>query len=316
MDISVQGYVAFRLKESPNPLTASMLHQEWQKWISILKQSGLGPWENAANQASTPSKKIINGWLNKPNKKCRADTKPYSRVLRSSSSSSKARHLDIENVSCDLPSGDLLPPDSTLTNKLLGSSPSVISSLSRSSSSLNSNAVLSPGALRRMINTFSCNFNDYKGKAWILPTGTIFDDVVYEYTLTLAKESSLHSFILDHTSAIIKLFEDSNGDKSLVERRLAEHDTVHEIPLSDFERTEIERYLLPSDEFWNLLSHGWTRTGNTESTTDVFCFILHCSLTNISKTFLTNNYRLPEVRHESWYTWNIRGFIEDLFNMG
>ncbi|KAF9435749.1 hypothetical protein BGZ76_005612, partial [Entomortierella beljakovae] len=91
MVLSAQDYVAFRVKESPNPLTAFIQHQEWQQWLLILKQSNLGRYKNAANQASMPSKSIINGWLDNP----KTVAAPCSRVLRSASS--RARHVDIED---------------------------------------------------------------------------------------------------------------------------------------------------------------------------------------------------------------------------
>ncbi|KAF9424461.1 hypothetical protein BGZ76_003519 [Entomortierella beljakovae] len=355
MDLNPQDYVAFRVTESPNPLTASMLHQEWQKWISTLKKSGLEAYEIAAKQVSTPSKSIINGWLDKPNKKRKAIVESSSRVLRSSSSSNKAKHLDVEDI-YNMPSNQSISSTSKPAPPMgssLGSSPNTIhkqhpitevaipsnqpeeatssssssqsshfySSASRSSasrsSSKNSKISLSPYAISWMKNEFIENFNGFKGQAWILPSRTNFDNVIYQYVLSLMAESTIHSFVIVSMDAVLSLF--SYQDKQDILEKIAKLDNTlqNAATLPIWKRDEINRFKVPPSKVLLILEGGWVRKemdGAIKSKD--FRRSLYQLVHSIYTVYEAYNFKLPEGQLEAWYRTKIWGFLANFFDFG
>ncbi|KAF9917125.1 hypothetical protein FBU30_000956, partial [Linnemannia zychae] len=50
------------------------------------------------------------------------------------------------------------------------------------------------------------NFESFRGNPMILPSGTVFDNVVLDYVLNLKRQSTAHSFVWDSKDDLFNLF--------------------------------------------------------------------------------------------------------------
>ncbi|KAG9073382.1 hypothetical protein KI688_001177 [Linnemannia hyalina] len=72
------------------------------------------------------------------------------------------------------------------------------------------------------------NLQAFKVKLWTVTSGTVVDMEIRSHVLSLMKESSLHSFVIDNAKAVIQLFTDKDKEEVaqvLEERGGEEQDT-------------------------------------------------------------------------------------------
>jgi hypothetical protein len=112
---------------------------------------------------------------------------------------------------------------------------------------------LTPGAFNRMQKEFDINYRSHKGVPWTLPSGTIVDSMMYNHTISLGAESSLHSFIIDTgNSATLKALG-SVEDQDLMKT----FDRKKRPLLPMWIKKEIAVYALEPAALEEALSHGW-----------------------------------------------------------
>ncbi|KAF9347171.1 hypothetical protein BGX26_001326, partial [Mortierella sp. AD094] len=281
MEISAQDYVAARTSDFPG-ITHSALRKEWNAWIQLFKKCDFGPWNEAAAKAPTLSRMILKEWLTKDS-----------------------------DSSLPLP----MPPP-PIADSSHESSSSITEVLEESSSSTSSGA-LSSGAVDRMKSEFSANFEKYTGSPWLLASGTNVDDTIFQHTMTLSVESSLHSFVLDRTEVLVGLFEDV--DQGLFQEAI-DRDASQEIAaLAEWKRREIKRYSLSPKKLRDLRRSGWDFLDQQdfhatvdEYELDGFRERLHLTMSRFSSLYKHNSNKLPECRLESWFAVKVWDILMEL----
>ncbi|KAG0197683.1 hypothetical protein BGX31_004801, partial [Mortierella sp. GBA43] len=73
-----------------------------------------------------------------------------------------------------------------------------------------SGSSLNAVGLAKMREEFSAHFGAFNGQSWVLASGTVVDQVIADYVKVLSHESTLHSFIVEDTRAIVDLFPESD----------------------------------------------------------------------------------------------------------
>ncbi|KAF9418843.1 hypothetical protein BGZ76_004327 [Entomortierella beljakovae] len=101
---------------------------------------------------------------------------------------------------------------------------------------------LSSSSLEIMNERFQRNFQFFSGSSWTLTNGICFDDVLFNETILLRKESSLHSFVVDsqRSKLLCRLFPDDYD--GAIQERLKEMDNHDSFKLEDWQRKVIEAF--------------------------------------------------------------------------
>ncbi|KAF9918090.1 hypothetical protein FBU30_000378, partial [Linnemannia zychae] len=76
-----------------------------------------------------------------------------------------------------------------------------------------------------MKNDFISNFQSYRGDPMTLPSGAIFDKVIFDHVLNLKRQSSAHSFIWDSKDDWSNLFP-SQEDRSALKDRIEQNPSM------------------------------------------------------------------------------------------
>ncbi|KAG0208634.1 hypothetical protein BGX28_000442 [Mortierella sp. GBA30] len=291
-ELSAQDYVAWRhANERGIVRQPSALCKEWNDWMRTIKASDSNPWRVAATQTATLTKRMVKEW-----------TLP--------------KQASASSTSVNSGSGFNSRIYSSTSSSVSSSSPTSSSTLSCSSGSL------TPGALNRMKSEFSASFNEFHGKPWLLPTGTVVDEVIYKYTMTLECESALHSFVLDQTKAIVGCFEEK--DQQPFRCDFDQRDSQGAAAtLPDWKQKELMRYAVAPEDLRDLLSHGWRRkdeeaiqsdTGEAER--DGFNKRFYLAVLRLSALYEDFGNRIPESQSEAWYATKVWGILIDLLVSG
>ncbi|KAF9352148.1 hypothetical protein BGX34_000159 [Mortierella sp. NVP85] len=108
--------------------------------------------------------------------------------------------------------------------------------------------------------TFHDNFARFNGAPWLLPSKTVFDERLHGSIKHLSMESAIHSFIVEDTDPIIRLFEDA-ADQEEVKRVMSRGRGLP--ALSSAESTFLKQYnKAPGDLEEYLITHGWRNVGD------------------------------------------------------
>ncbi|KAF8928377.1 hypothetical protein BGZ58_009688 [Dissophora ornata] len=126
--------------------------------------------------------------------------------------------------------------------------------------------------------------------------------------MTLDKESSLHSFVLDQGKSILGRFE--VDDRALLKEVLGQDNSQEQElaqSLPKWKQHELARFLLAPDELWDLLRRGWghheledTNATVDQTELDGFRASLHATMLNLAMFYKNHNSKLPESQSESW----------------
>ncbi|KAK3807083.1 MAG: hypothetical protein J3Q66DRAFT_92157 [Benniella sp.] len=107
--------------------------------------------------------------------------------------------------------------------------------------------------------TFHDNFTRFNGAPWLLPSKTAFDERLRGSIEHLSMESALHSFIIEDTDPIIRLFENA-ADQEEVKRVMSRGGGLP--ALSSAETAFLKQYnKAPTDLEEYLSTHGWRNVG-------------------------------------------------------
>ncbi|KAG0228015.1 hypothetical protein BGW42_002480 [Actinomortierella wolfii] len=178
----------------------------------------------------------------------------------------------------------------------------------RSSSSLSSRAC---DAMRKQ---YSDNFQGFKGKLWVLSSGTVVDMTIRSYVLSLKKESSLHSYVIDNAKTVIRLFSDK--DKEEVAQLLEEH--IEEEQETENEKAFISKYLSTPQATRSALGQGWLRStdeGDDALSEDQREWLFK-AMHEIFTAYRCSAFRLPLEEKEAWYMAALWSFLLPFLNEG
>ncbi|KAG0238861.1 hypothetical protein BGW42_000022 [Actinomortierella wolfii] len=144
------------------------------------------------------------------------------------------------------------------------SATSPIKSSGRSSTAGSSS--LSSTALASMRSEFDDHFNAFPGEPWILPSGASFDSLLRTYILTLAKESALHSFVIEDVASLLRIVTEES-DKKELKAVLVERPGEQSRDLSESQKLYLALYNKGPNEIEELLDNGWRNVAPTSGLT-------------------------------------------------
>ncbi|KAG0239389.1 hypothetical protein BGX31_002805 [Mortierella sp. GBA43] len=182
------------------------------------------------------------------------------------------------------------------------------------STNLNS-IVLSTTAIRRMKEEFTTNFNAFKGEPWVLSSGIALDDLLATFVGRLNAESSLHSFVMDDVTVVLKLVTDDD-DRTEVQSALTTKDDLAMKQLPDIETSYLQALDKRPDEVLRQLQSGWRHGDSASSLPDApFCDLIQMTLYSIYFAYQKNHFSLPKAKSDSWYMHGIWSFLMPFFNL-
>ncbi|KAF9170942.1 hypothetical protein BGX21_008386 [Mortierella sp. AD011] len=198
--------------------------------------------------------------------------------------------------------------------------PSSRSPSSKSSSSTTSSSTLSPTAINRMRSQFVKNYYEYEGDPWILPSGTRFDNIVYQYVEGLHKESAFHSFVIDRVEDILDRFD--KDDQDVIQQQISEYDNMvrESSTLAEWKKEELKKLEIPPRDIEVLLGRGWIKNDdgnwNADSSAQEFIRTLYQAMDHIYTVYKNSSFRLPAAQIEAWFKVKIWRFLINFFDCG
>ncbi|KAG9062436.1 hypothetical protein KI688_005351 [Linnemannia hyalina] len=195
-----------------------------------------------------------------------------------------------------------------------GRSRSNSNSNSGSNSNGNSSAKhLSPTQVALMQALFKVNFDQFQGKEWLLPSGAIFDRVLYETIKDVRYECPLHSFVLENPAAVLGLFPDARDQDEL--KKVLVDRADEKLPvLSSAEKALLEIYNKDPEELEELLAEkGWRAVGASlaEKPSADFQRLVYECVQQLLKVYRGERMAIPQAPHESWMVNRLWGFLAD-----
>ncbi|KAG0270129.1 hypothetical protein DFQ27_000430 [Actinomortierella ambigua] len=169
-------------------------------------------------------------------------------------------------------------------------------------------------AAGRMHEEYKKNFDAFNGEEWQLASGTIVDNVICTHALSLVKESSLHSFVIERVEDLARLFEDDD-DKEAVRKGLARRITGD----SSMEAEELflKQYLSTPDKTNTALAQGWSSKSFDACELDESSRKrLYCAMLSIYTAYEEVNFRLPTMQTEAWFLTTLWAFLPSLMKAG
>ncbi|KAF8968444.1 hypothetical protein BGZ46_010847 [Entomortierella lignicola] len=296
INFTPKGYTYFRLSENPKIRSKTIVH-EWQSWISHLAKSSDVAVRGAVSSTTAISLDLITRWKEEHNLSDDNDE------LESSFCA------EFEEVEC---------PSSVMSAKRVKSISSRSSS-SRHSSSSRSSSTLSPEAISLMKVNFKSAFDEFKGDAWMTPTGTNVDNTLLTYIMEMENESSFHSFIIDRMDSVLPLF--TQEDQLYIQNTINGGDSIFDqFELQDSKVQELVRYQVHPDTLSDLLSDGWKKLScEREGMTARELWELHETFQR-PLYLLLSVYRLhidiSRDKSENWHKYYIWGFLGLFFSLG
>ncbi|KAF9973253.1 hypothetical protein BGZ73_003503 [Actinomortierella ambigua] len=160
---------------------------------------------------------------------------------------------------------------------------------------------------------YSDNLYAFNGKLWTATSGTVVDMTICSYVLSLNKESSLHSFVIDNAETVIQLFTDKDREEvaQILELREDERHDASE------EQAFFAKYLSAPRATGFALSRGWLGSPEDGSALDDDKREwLYKAMHDIYTTYKCCAFRLPLEEKESWYITALWSFLLPFFNEG
>lgn len=166
----------------------------------------------------------------------------------------------------------------------------------------------------RLHEQFCREYQEYQGKAWMLSEDFSADELMYTHTLTLNKESCLHSFIIDTgNTPTIHAFKNPEHQKIIQtqNRKVAPQ-------LPEWMKKELALYALPAVELEDALGGGWMHfpadhTGDedlpSQATIKKFRIRLHRTIYGIWGVFQDEEQDLEQEQLEAFYAQKIWGVL-------
>ncbi|KAF9545619.1 hypothetical protein EC957_010704 [Mortierella hygrophila] len=226
-------------------------------------------------------------------------------------------------IACMPPPVAALRPTSSSSSASSGRAPrgrsrsnSNSNSNSNSSSNSNSNSSakhLSPTQVALMQALFKVNFDQFQGKEWLLPSGAIFDCVLYEAIKDVQYECPLHSFVLENPTAVLGLFPDARDQDEL--KKVLVDRADEKLPvLSSAEKALLEIYNKDPEELEELFAEkGWRAVGASlaEKPSADFQRLVYECVQQLLKVYRGERMAIPQAPHESWMVNRLWGFLAD-----
>ncbi|KAK3846480.1 MAG: hypothetical protein J3R72DRAFT_241339 [Linnemannia gamsii] len=160
---------------------------------------------------------------------------------------------------------------------------------------------------------YADNLQAFKGKLWTITSGTVVDMKIRSYVLSLKKESSLHSFVIDNAKTVIQLFTGKDKEEVaqvLEERGDEEQDT-------EDEQVFVARYLSTPKATGSALGRGWLGSTEEDDALDEDKREwLFKAMHDIYTVFKCCAFRLPFEEKESWYMTTLWSFLLPFLNEG
>ncbi|KAF9190731.1 hypothetical protein BGZ49_003666 [Haplosporangium sp. Z 27] len=336
--LNPKDYVEYRRKEIPTVRDKELV-EEWELWSRRLDK--LPKWKDAFASTNALSLVHIQSWYNEGqiSKSPALAITTRSSSKRSMVSSSyplrnKENSSSKPNSTSSLPSPPpppppLPPPLSSHSSSApqwptIETSPLHSPSFSESSSpeaqSSSSTKSMSPASLSRMRAEFSNSYHGYRGSRWTLSSGTIVDEIFYEYTMPMKSESALHSFII-LGEPDLEAF--SEVDKLLIKGVINQSDLDNiNISLTQWKKMELLHYQLNRHDVISLLNNGISNLPPFQETQDesterdefdAFRACAYSSLCDIYQVYQSQNFKIPQRNNESWFRNIFWGFLWKLF---
>ncbi|KAF8929935.1 hypothetical protein BGZ58_008591 [Dissophora ornata] len=157
------------------------------------------------------------------------------------------------------------------------------------------------------------NLQEFKGKLWTVTSGTVVDIDICSHVLSLKKESSLHSLVIDNAKTVIQLFTGKDKEEVaqvLEERGDEEQDT-------EDEQAFVARYLSAPKATGFALSRGWLGSTEEDDALDEDQREwLFKAMHDIYTVYKCCAFRLPLEEKESWYMTTLWSFLLPFLNEG
>ncbi|KAF9944729.1 hypothetical protein BGZ72_002042 [Mortierella alpina] len=214
------------------------------------------------------------------------------------------------------------PPLPSAVNPGSSSSPSARSRSRSNSNSDNSGSgsgsakTLSPSQVALMQALFKVNFEQFQGDEWILPSGAIFDRVLYDTVKDARYECPLHSFVLEKPTAVLALFADARDQAEL--KKVLIDRTEEKLPeLSAAEKGLLNVYNRTPEELEDLFAEkGWRAVGASllEKPSADFQRLVYEHMQQLLKVYREGRMVLPQAPHESWVVNRLWSFLADALN--
>ncbi|KAG0212483.1 hypothetical protein BGX28_006250 [Mortierella sp. GBA30] len=281
--LSAEDYVTFQAGLARNQ--PAKVSKEWNDWMDILKEGDTTQWKEAAKQAPKLSKQKVKDYL-----------------LKIDPGPSLSLNMPRSRPSSPIPeSAPASSPSAPKSPKSSSASPTSSSSTSSSSSAL------TPGAIERMRSEFSSHFKEHNGATWVLSSGTNVDQVIYAHVMKMVTESTLHSFILDHTEPIVQYLDEA--DRPFFQVAIDDHDSgITVATLPKMMQDELLRYSLTPEALQDLLRHGWKGPGDDKIVAsdgdhdlERFRKVVYRAILCLSSLYEDHKNQLPDSKSESWY---------------
>ncbi|KAG0223140.1 hypothetical protein BGW41_005695 [Actinomortierella wolfii] len=146
-----------------------------------------------------------------------------------------------------------------------------------------------------------------------LSSGTVVDVTIHSYVLSLKKESSLHSYVIDNAKIVTQLFSDKDKEEvtQLPEERNEEEQEIEN------EKAFISKYLSTPQATRSALGQGWLSTdeGDDALSEDQREWLFK-AMHDIFSTYKCCAFRLPLEEKEAWYMAALWSFLLPFLNEG
>ncbi|KAG0043201.1 hypothetical protein BGZ83_011719 [Gryganskiella cystojenkinii] len=187
---------------------------------------------------------------------------------------------------------------------------------SSGSNSNGSGKHLSPTQVALMQALFKVNFDQFPGNEWLLPSGAIFDRVLYETVKDVRYECPLHSFVLENPAAVLGLFPDARDQNEL--KKVLVDRADEKLPvLSLAEKALLEIYNKDPEELEELFAEkGWRAVGTSlaEKPSAEFQRLVYECVQQLLKVYRGERMAVPQAPHESWMVNRLWGFLADMLH--
>ncbi|KAG0226078.1 hypothetical protein BGW41_004277 [Actinomortierella wolfii] len=195
----------------------------------------------------------------------------------------------------------------------------------KSSSGSSGSSTLSLGTLQSMREQYEQHYKSFSGEPWTLASGTIVDEAIRSMVLTLTKESTLHSFVIDAPKKVLDLFE--GEDRKAVEQGLLTKRDTNSADDAALKSAMafLEKYISTPSATQTALSRGWRVDRNTEPQQlqdpvlfsdyigdDDTQYWLYTIVLQLHRAYKQERFRLPMTNSESWYINKLWAFLPTL----
>ncbi|KAK3807233.1 MAG: hypothetical protein J3Q66DRAFT_392565 [Benniella sp.] len=228
-------------------------------------------------------------------------------------------------VPLPLPSSSSWPLKTATPTVVYSSSRSSKTTISRSSSSGGSssnsgNTSSNGGSISHpsesqiigMKSLFKDNFHQFQGVSWLLSSGTVIDDRLFEAITDMSHESALHSFVIEDVDAVLALFEAEMDQEEIASTMVAPQGKGL-LELSEDELGFLAQFNMPRDELVEFMAdHSWRSVGTPleNKPSAEFQKVAYSCVAHVLGTYEKYGFSLPSTPLESWCTHGLWGFLK------